>query len=68
MFMFCSRIIKIQSGASPLMIASQCGMLKVVQVLLKFHARVDVFDEVMVFIKVYFSLHKEYEHHFSNIQ
>ena len=36
----------IQSGASPLMISSQCGMLEVVQVLLRFHARVDVFDEV----------------------
>ena len=35
-----------QSGASPLMIASQCGMLEVVRVLLRFHARVDVFDEV----------------------
>ena len=29
------------------MIASQCGMLEVVQVLLRFHARVDVFDEVI---------------------
>lgn len=28
------------------MIASQCGMLEVVQQLLRFHARVDVFDEV----------------------
>ena len=28
------------------MVASQCGMLKVVQELLRFHARVDVFDEV----------------------
>ena len=37
----------IQSGASPLMIASQCGMLEVVQALLRFHARVDVFDEVI---------------------
>ena len=36
----------IQSGASPLMIASQYGMLEVVQALLRFHARVDVFDEV----------------------
>ncbi|XP_022786816.1 serine/threonine-protein phosphatase 6 regulatory ankyrin repeat subunit A-like isoform X3 [Stylophora pistillata] len=33
------------SGASPLMIASQYGMLEVVQALLRFHARVDVFDE-----------------------
>jgi len=29
------------------MIASQCGMLEVVQALLRFHARVDVFDEVI---------------------
>jgi len=36
----------IQSGASPLMIASQYGMLEVVRALLRFHARVDVFDEV----------------------
>ncbi|KAK2558254.1 Ankyrin-1 [Acropora cervicornis] len=35
-----------ESGASALMIASQCGMLEVVQELLRFHARVDVFDEV----------------------
>lgn len=38
----------IQSGASPLMIGSQCGMLEVVRTLLRFHARVDVFDEVNV--------------------
>ncbi|XP_078360679.1 uncharacterized protein LOC144645086 isoform X3 [Oculina patagonica] len=35
-----------ESGASPLMIASQCGMLEVVRTLLRFNARVDVFDEV----------------------
>ena len=28
------------------MMAAQCGMLEVVQELLRFHARVDVFDEV----------------------
>ena len=28
------------------MLASECGMLEVVRVLLRFHARVDVFDEV----------------------
>lgn len=39
-----------QSGASSLMIASQCGKLQVVQVLLRFHARVDVFDEVTFFL------------------
>lgn len=35
-----------ESGASPLMIASQYGKLEVVRALLRFHARVDVFDEV----------------------
>ncbi|XP_068748124.1 serine/threonine-protein phosphatase 6 regulatory ankyrin repeat subunit B-like isoform X2 [Montipora capricornis] len=35
-----------ERGASSLMIASQNGMLEVVQELLRFHARVDVFDEV----------------------
>jgi len=29
------------------MLASQYGMLEVVQALLRFHARVDVFDEVI---------------------
>ena len=45
--MFIFFVCLIQSGASPLMIASQCGMLEVVQALLRFHARVDVFDEVV---------------------
>ena len=31
------------------MIAAQYGMLQVVRVLLRFHARVDVFDEVRKF-------------------
>ncbi len=43
------------------MIASQCGMLEVVRTLLRFNARVDVFDEVMVFIELHFSLHQDYE-------
>ena len=50
----------IQSGASPLMIGSQCGMLEVVRTLLRFHARVDVFDEVSVSINVFlfkFTIH-----------
>ena len=39
---FCS----FQSGSSPLLVASYKGNVEVVRTLLKYHARVDVFDEV----------------------
>lgn len=35
-----------QSGSSPLLVASNKGNVEVVRTLLKYHARVDVFDEV----------------------
>ena len=36
-----------QSGSSPLLVASYKGNVEVVRTLLKYHARVDVFDEVV---------------------
>ena len=35
-----------QGGSSPLLVASHKGNVEVVRTLLKYHARVDVFDEV----------------------
>ena len=37
-----------QNGASPLLVASEKGNLAVVRTLLKYNARVDVFDEVCI--------------------
>lgn len=36
-----------QSGSSPLLVASYKGNAEIVRTLLKYHARVDVFDEVL---------------------
>lgn len=35
-----------QIGSSPLLVASHKGNVEIVRTLLKYHARVDVFDEV----------------------
>lgn len=40
-----------QSGSSPLLVASYKGNVEVVRTLLNYHARVDVFDEVLTVTK-----------------
>ena len=39
-------MLHVQNGQSPLLVASEHGHHEIVKILLKHHARVDVFDEV----------------------